>query len=289
MEWTIAGLLAWAANYFAEKGIATPRLDAELLLAKVLKVGRVQLYTQFDKPLTEAELATFKVLVKRRAEREPLAYIVGEREFFSLPFLVNASVLVPRPETEELVERALHFFKGRAEAPLLALDLATGSGCILVSLLHHWKNASGMGVDISGGALEVAERNADRHGVATRATWLQQDLSTVWPSALEGPFDLISANLPYVSEEEWRELEPELKNYEPKQALVPGVKGWEAFEWVLPQVETRLQAEGVALFEIGMTQELLLLQKAKQYCPRMAAKVHPDLSGKPRILELKFS
>src|SRR5436190_3613665 len=160
MEWTIAGLLAWAVNYFAERGIASPRLDAELLLARALQTSRVQLYTHFDKPLKEDELAAFKALVKRRAGREPLAYILGEREFFSLPFLVSPEVLVPRPETEDLVERAMEYFEDRKEAPIKVMDLATGSGCILISLLRQWTKAEGLGVDVSEGALKVAQANA---------------------------------------------------------------------------------------------------------------------------------
>jgi len=284
MEWTIAKLIAWAGEYFSDKGIASPRLDAELLLAKSLNRSRVQLYTHFDQPLTETELAAFKELVKRRIAREPLAYIVGEKEFFSLRFQVGPEVLIPRPETEELVERGLEFLKNSPQEKPTLLDLATGSGCILLALLKNLPSASGLGVDASAAALERARQNSEALQVAERCQWLEADLCEAWPQALSGPFDLITANLPYVSEEEWLDLEPELKEFEPKSALVPGPSGLEAFAWVLPQLESRLRDSGICLLEIGMSQAEAVLEQARTSCPALQGKVHLDLSGRPRIL-----
>jgi release factor glutamine methyltransferase len=286
MQWTIAKILDWAAGYFSEKGIDSPRLDAELLLGRALDLERVQLYVQFDRPLEEAELAGFKALVRRRASREPLAYILGTKEFYSLAFQVTPAVLIPRPETEELVERGLRHLKQYSSSNPSVLDLATGSGCILISILKNFPAARGMGVDVSAAALELARQNAVAHGLADRISWIPQDLHQTWPSELQGPFALITANLPYVSEGEYSNLEPELRDHEPRIALVPGPTGTEAFAWVLPQLAARLLPGGLALLEMGMEQGEPLLRLAQDLCPGLQAKIHQDLAGRNRFLAL---
>lgn len=289
MDWTIQSLLTWSTEYFSGKQIPSARLDAELLLAHVLKVPRIQLYTQFDRPLQEPELQAFKILLKRRAEREPLAYILGEKEFFSLKFQVSPAVLVPRPETEELVERALAPFKNNSEAEIKILDLATGSGCLLLALLHQLPKAQGIGVDISHEALEVAAANGKILGLEGRVEWLCHDLAQEWPEEISGPFDLITANLPYVSEAEYVELQPEIRLHEPKVALVPGPEGTEAFHWVLPQLARRLKLGGLALLEIGEGQGKTILDLVKKLSPQATAEIFKDLSGQERILIISSS
>ncbi len=283
-------MLQWATGFFQEKGIDSPRLDAELLLGKILGLTRLQLYTQFDRPLDETELKNFKNLLKRRAAREPLAYILGEKEFFSLSLRVTPQVLIPRPETEELVERGLNFLKKNIDqgkgGHLHILDLATGSGCILVALLKNLPGARGWGVDQSVSALEVAEENAGRHELQDRVTWIQHDLRQRWPAELEGPFDLITANLPYVSEQQYEQLQPEIRSFEPRAALVPGPEGIEAFRWVLPELPRHLKNDGLALFEIGEDQGMSVLQLAQQLSPRFSAKVFPDLASRDRVLAI---
>ncbi|MFO1463095.1 MAG: peptide chain release factor N(5)-glutamine methyltransferase [bacterium] len=286
MDWDIKKILDWSTEFFQKKGVDAPRLNAELLLGRALGLGRVQLYVQFDRPLNEAELAAFKTLVQRRAAREPLAYILGEREFFSLRFEVTPATLIPRPETEELVERGLAFLQERQIAASRILDVATGSGCILISLLHALPTARGLGFDVSPAALEVARRNAAAHGVAARAEFQFHDLCQPWPEWAQGPFDLICANLPYVSESEWQGLAPEVRDHEPKAALVPGPEGLEHFAALLPQIPPRLAPEGLALLEIGMEQGPALLAMAQRFCTELQARVLPDLSGRPRRLEL---
>ncbi len=290
MNWTIQKIINWSQNYLQEKGVENPRLDAELLLEEVLSISRIQLYTQWDRPLNADELAKYKVLIKRRAQREPLAYILGKREFYSLDFKVSPAVLVPRPETEELVEHALHFLKAQKEAPLKLLDLYTGSGCILTSLLKHLPASFGTGVDCSAAALELAQINAVTHHVNERVDWLEADLSQTWPSKiLEAKFDLITANPPYIAEAEWTTLQEEVQFYEPKIALISGPHGSEAYEAMLQNLEKILAPHGLFICEIGMDQGLTLQQKAQSLLPQWNTSILKDLSGKDRFLKMMRS
>ncbi|MCB1214349.1 MAG: peptide chain release factor N(5)-glutamine methyltransferase [Deltaproteobacteria bacterium] len=280
--YTIDKLISWTSDYFKKQGIDSPRLDAELLLAHSLKVSRVQLYVDWNKPLQEAELSTFKTLLKARAAHEPLAYLIGEKEFFSLKFKVNPATLIPRPETEHLVEEGLVFLKDRPKSHLL--DLATGSGCILLSLLKHEPSAQGLGVDISKAALEVAVENASHLSLSGQVKWQQLDLREAidWNQS----FDLITANLPYVSESEYQSLAEDIKKYEPKQALVPGPSGLESFDWVFTFLPKILKQGGMALFEIGDNQGEALLAKTQDYFPTWQKTLLKDLAGKDRVLKL---
>lgn len=288
MEWNVLKLLQWSEGFLRDKGIESPRLDAELLLARSLGMDRVQLYVQFDRPLREEELAAFKILLKRRAGREPLAYILGEREFFSLPIKVNPSVLVPRPETEELVERALSRLRARdnsASGAFRILDLATGTGCLLLALLKNLPAARGVGLDISAAALATAADNAARLETAERVSWLEADLARNWAEKVEGPFDLITANPPYVAEAEWAALAPEVRDFEPKAALVPGPEGIESFSWILPHLAALLKPDGCAFLEIGWTQGERLVALAERTKPDFKAEIFKDLAGKDRIFQ----
>lgn len=286
MDWNIQNLIQWTSDYLKEKGISSPRLDAELLLAQVLQLERIQLYTQFDRPLQEMELQSFKALLKRRAGREPLAYILGEKEFYSLGLQVNPSVLIPRPETEALVEMGLSHLGNHGPPPWRLLDLATGTGCVLLALLKLLPEARGIGADISPGALEVAAENARRFHLEDRVRWIPQDLAQGWDAELAGPFDLITANLPYVPAAEFAGLEPEIRDYEPREALVPGPGGLEAFAWVLPKLASRLKPGGLALLEFGAGQEEKLGTLCRTLTPELSVGIHRDLAGRPRVLAL---
>lgn len=291
MNWTILKLLQWSEEFLRGKGVESPRLDAELLLGRVLDLPRVQLYAQFDRPLAEAELGAFKALLTRRASREPLAYILGEKEFFSLRLAVNTSVLIPRPETEELVERGLDHLKALRAAgatEFSVLDLATGSGCALIAVLKNFPEASGLGLDVSTAALEVAQANAVAHGLSDRAAFRRADLSQGWETGLSGRFHLVLANLPYVSESDWSSLEPEIRDFEPKLALVPGPEGTEALAWVLPKLEGILAPSGAAWLEIGMDQGPGALAAAGGLGPGLSAEVQRDLSGRDRFIKIGF-
>lgn len=286
MTWTIQKLLDWATNYFQEKAIETPRLDAELLLADILQLERIQLYTQFDRPLNELELAGFKSLLKRRIVREPLAYLLGKKEFYSLDFYVGPGVLVPRPETEEIVERGLNFIRTLEGVVPRFLDLATGSGCLLLALLKHHSQGLGIGIDLSPKALGFAQKNAEFHGLGKQVEWQCKDLKEDWDSELLPPFHLITANLPYISAAEYETLMPEVRDYEPKIALVPGQQGTEAFDWILPSVSKLLASPGLALLEMGADQADVLLANSQSLCPNLQASVLQDYSGRDRILQL---
>lgn len=341
MTWTIQKLISWSTEYLKDRGVEKPRLDVELLLAPILRKDRLGLYTHFDQPLQEQELQTFKALLKRRALREPLAYILGEKEFYSLKFKVTQETLIPRPETEQLVELGVEFLlKTFSEkpptpsSPIKILDLATGSGCVLIALLFNlissgrgrpmglpqkgkgghtgpslletsndleknknqknFRNimqdlvAEGLGVDFNENTLQVARENAERHGLSPQTRWLKHDLSQTWPKELEGPFALITANLPYVSAVEHQTLQPEVRDFEPKAALVPGPSGLEAFHWVLPQLASRLIPGGLALLEIGADQGQALRELAQKLCPELHCEILKDLSGRERVVCLSL-
>ncbi|GAG11493.1 unnamed protein product, partial [marine sediment metagenome] len=218
--WTIGKLIQWTQDYFAGKGIASPRLEAEILLAHALGLKRIELYTGYNRAVPEEKRAGFRDMVRRRARHCPTAYIVGRREFMSLEFRITPDVLVPRPETEFLVEGVLERAPDRS-AELLIADIGTGSGCICVSLATRLGKARFIATDISEAALAVARENAERHGVAGRITFLKGDmLEPLAKKGFEGGINFLLSNPPYVSEEEWPGLMPEVRDYEPKVALL---------------------------------------------------------------------
>jgi release factor glutamine methyltransferase len=209
---TLGEVLAATTDYFARKGIETPRLDAELVLAGALGLSRLELYTGFDKPLTEAELAAARPLVERRGNREPIAYVLGEWGFRRLTLATDARALVPRPETEIVVERALEAIAG-LEVPRVA-DVGTGSGAIALAILDEHPGAIVTATDVASGALALAAENAARLGLSLEL--VEADLL----SGLEGPFDLVVSNPPYVAAGEVESLQPEVRDWEPRVAVV---------------------------------------------------------------------
>ncbi len=245
-SWTVLKVLKWTSSYLAERGIDHGRLDAELLLADLLQLDRVGLYLNFDRPLTADELGRYHDRVGRRARREPLQYILGRAEFWSLPFRVGPAVLVPRPDTEVLVEEAL----ARATPAARILDVGTGSGAIAVSLAHELPLARLTAVDISAAALAVAEQNARDNGVAERIEFVRADLHAL----PEGRFDLVVANPPYISAGELPGLMPEVRDYEPQLALHGGADGLDAYRALSRQAPRLLAAGGWLLFEVGAGQ-----------------------------------
>ncbi|MBR5790888.1 MAG: peptide chain release factor N(5)-glutamine methyltransferase, partial [Phascolarctobacterium sp.] len=219
--WTIMKILNWTKQYFTDKGVENPRLDAEVLLCAVLKCERITLYVDFERPLSDTELAQFKQYVVRRAAHEPLAYILGEKAFMRNMFKVTPDTLVPRPETELLVESIVM----AAEAvggDVKILDIGTGSGAIIVSLLDYLPQAKGVGVDISVGALTVAKENAVAIGVAERAGFLRSDVYSALP--LDKKFDIIVSNPPYIPAADIAGLAKDVQN-EPIGALDGGEDG----------------------------------------------------------------
>jgi release factor glutamine methyltransferase len=208
----LAEVLSGATDYLAARGVESPRLDAERLLARALGVTRMELYTQHDRPLTEAERAAARELVQRRGRREPLAYVLGDWDFRRLTLATDARALVPRPETEVVVERCLSLLD-RVEAPRV-VDVGTGSGAIALALKHERPDARVLATDVSRAALELARGNAERNELDVEL--LETDLL----AGLAGPFDLVVSNPPYVLADELPDLEPEVRDWEPRLALV---------------------------------------------------------------------
>ncbi len=248
--WTIGRLLSWTADYLAKHGSDTPRLDAEVLLAAAKSCRRIELYTAFDEVASQEVRTKFRAMVRERAEGKPVAYLVGHREFFSLDFQITPAVLIPRPETEDLVVRLLDVAKDLArDAPLRVCDMGTGSGIVAVCAAKHLPQAEVTAVDISREAIQVAQNNARKLGLAERIHFVESDLlSALSP---DESFHVICSNPPYVSEEEFEQLPSDVRKYEPYQALVAGPRGTEVIARLVPQAAERLVSGGWLLLEIS--------------------------------------
>lgn len=249
-RWTVLKILKWTTDYFAGKGIDSARLEAELLLAATLELDRVGLYVNFERPLDSAELSAFRERVRRRALREPLQYILGEAEFWSLTFKVNPAVLVPRADTEILVEEALKRIDGAARV----LDVGTGSGAIAISMAHEKAEIQVTALDCSEPALAVARSNASSLGLKERIDFLTGDLAML-PS---GPFELIVSNPPYIPSSDWEKLMPEVRDHEPRLALDGGDDGLHAYRLLAGQAGHLLTPGGWLLVEVGIDQATLV-------------------------------
>lgn len=229
--------------------VDNPRLDAKLLMAEALRVDPGWLFNHIDDPLDLPQIARIEALVRRRCDREPISLILGRREFWSLDFRVTADTLAPRADSETVIEAALALIPDRT-AKLSLLDLGTGTGCLLLALLSELPNASGIGVDRSPAALAVASDNAARLGLAARTRWVESD----WCAAIEGRFDVILANPPYIASAEIDGLAPEVAHYEPRSALDGGVDGLDDYRTLSAQLPSRLAENGIALLEVGVGQ-----------------------------------
>ena len=251
--WRLMDVLKEAALFLETRGVESPRLNAERLLAQVLGIGRVDLYLQFDQPLSPAEREAFKAGLRRRAGGEPLQYILGETEFMSLALAVNPAVLIPRPETEILVEAVLNRFD--AATPVRILDIGTGSGAIAVSLAHFLPEAEVTAVDLSKDALEVARHNAARHGVEARIRFMEADLYDPGLAKLAGsPFDAVVSNPPYVALAEWEGLQVEVRDHEPRLALCDEGDGLSAYRALAAQAVPLLKPGAGLWVEVGDSQ-----------------------------------
>lgn len=274
-NWTIKDLLEWTTRFFTDKGIEEPRLNAEVLLAQVLDKDRVYLYANYFAPVNKNEREQYREFIKRRSNQEPLAYLLERREFMSLDFKVTPAVLIPRPETELLVETVLQ--RANQAKPVAICDVGTGSGAIAVSLAYYLPQAQVTGIDISGPALEVARLNAQQHGVEVR--FLEGDLLS--PLPVQEQFDFICANLPYISEDEYTQLDVQVRDYEPRQALWGFGDGLELYRRLIPQVWTYLRPGGYLLMEIGCGQA----QAVAQLLPSsVKVQVEQDWAGLDRLI-----
>jgi release factor glutamine methyltransferase len=285
--WTVGRLLTWTTDYLKQHGAASPRLDAEVLLAKARGCERIQLYTSFDEEVGEDVRAVFRDHVRRRAAGEPVAYLVGHREFFSLTFRVTRDVLIPRPETEHLVVEVLDLIKLApvAGAPVRLVDVGTGSGAIAVSVAKHAADCHVTAVDISSEAIDVARSNAERHGVADQLDFIVGDLLDSLPA--ERTLDVIASNPPYVSQPEWQQLPPEVRDFEPTLALVGGHSGAEIIARLIPQAAERLRDGGWLVMEISPMIEQAtyqLLADDGRFDPALTTK---DLAGLARVVKAR--
>lgn len=249
-KWTIGSILKWTWQYFSDKGVASPRLDAEVLLCHVLNKDRLYLYVNHDKPLEGHELKSFRDMVKKRAMRLPVAYIVGFKEFMGYNFKVNEHVLIPRPDTEILVETTIEYLP--QEEPKI-LDIGTGSGAIIISLLRQKQDAIGVAVDISTEALAIARLNAECLGVADRLKLTESDVF----AKVEGQFDVIVSNPPYIPVADVKALEEEVKK-EPLKALEGGLDGLDFYRSIIKDAHKYLKPKGFLIFEVGIHQAQLV-------------------------------
>ena len=247
--WTINSLLNWTVNYFKRKNIQSARLDAEVLLSHVLRQERIYLYVHFDEPMEQNELSKFREYVKKRAQHVPIAYIIGEREFMGLPFKVTKDTLIPRPDTEILVENVLNNVDKDKEIEIV--DIGTGSGAIILSLLVNLPKAQGKTVDISSKAIEVAKENAVNLQVNDRCEFFVGDLF----APLNGnKFDLIVSNPPYIPQKDIATLEDDVKEYEPVSALTDGGDGLSYYRRLLSEGKAYIKENGFIALEIGIYQ-----------------------------------
>ncbi|MEK7706347.1 MAG: peptide chain release factor N(5)-glutamine methyltransferase [Myxococcota bacterium] len=279
--WTIAALVRWTQDYFAKHGIDSPRLDAELLLADVLGKDRVYLYTHHDQPLDADERAAFRERVKRRAAHEPVAYILGHREFFGAELEVTPDVLIPRPETEHVVEAALAWAHEHDLSTPRILDLGTGSGAIIIALGLALRQATLVAVDRSAAALDVMRRNLARHGLDERCTVHEGDLFA--PVAGE-VFDLIVSNPPYVEDGARGSLAADVREFEPADALFAGADGLDIVRRIIADAPTYLARPGLLAVEIGSTQAAAVRALAEGSGCYGAITFVRDLQGHERVL-----
>lgn len=276
--WTIRSVLQWTQSYFKEKTLDTPRLDAEWLIGDALKVDRVRLYMDLDRPLTDAELADIRERVRRRGKHEPVAYITGKRGFWKLDLAVDARVLIPRPDTERLVELAVEALQGR-EAPRV-VDVGTGSGAIALSIAQERPDAVVLAIDLSQDALAAAEANAVAAGL-THVTFVQGDV--LGPAHDFRP-DVILSNPPYIPSRECETLMPDVRQFEPRLALDGGADGLVIVRKLVAQAGALLAPGGALLFEIGHDQgeaAAALVQADGRFGE---AAVLKDYGGKDRVV-----
>lgn len=273
-------MVQWMAADFVERDIPSPRLDAELLVAHSLGHDRVGLYLDLERPLNGDELTAIRGLVKRRRSHEPVAYILGKREFVGRPFDVDPAVLIPRPDTETLIERALSLLP--KEEPARLADLCTGSGCIAITLAAERPECEVDASDLSAEALVVAERNRARHGVEARVQLRQGDLWDALPA--EASYDLIASNPPYVTESEWAGLSPDVRAHEPRIALVGGADGLDFYRRLAEHAADRLVRGGHLLLEVGQGQAPAV-EEMLHAAGLAGVRSHDDLGGIARVVE----
>ncbi len=254
--WTVGKLLQWTTQWFNERQVEGGRLAAELLLARAMGCRKIELYTRYENEPTAEQRAAFRELVKQAGAHTPIAYLLRSREFFSLDFAVTPAVLVPRPETEALVQRAIDICRTEADRTWRILDVGTGSGCVAIAIAKYAVNSVVVGSDVSAEALTVAAENVERHAVAERVSLVEADLVSLPVDSIpSGGFDLVVSNPPYIPEGAWAKLAPNVRDHEPRIALVPpSGDGLEIYRRLAAEATAVLAAAGRVLAEIGHDQ-----------------------------------
>ena len=278
--WNIGRLINWTSQYLTESGSDSARLDTEVLLSEVLGCERIMLYTRFEEDPGDNVRAKFRELVKQRAAGCPVAYLVGHKEFFSLKFKVTTDTLIPRPDTEDIVQNVLDLTKGNLVEPNAIADIGTGSGILAVTLARERPQVQFVASDISDAALTIARDNAAFHAVADRIEFRCGDLCTPLENQA---FDVIVSNPPYVSEAEFEQCDRTVKEFEPRQALVAGPTGLEIYQRLVPEAKDRLHPNGWLVLETSP----MLAESLKQLLAEQGYRnvdIKPDHSGNPRVV-----
>lgn len=281
-QWTIKRLLDWTTEFFQKTEGVSPRLEAEMLLAEALECARIDLYTQFDQVPTQERLDRFRAWVKRRSAGEPVAYIVGHKEFYSLRFEVDSNVLIPRPETEHVVVAVLEAAKRIVDRPLRIIDLGTGSGCIAVTLANYLDNCKIAAIDISPEAIAVAKRNAEHHGQLDKIRFFQGNLFDALPVG-SGQVHIVASNPPYIGSDESGTVDRQVSQFEPHVALYAGPDGTQIIQQLVDQSPQILLPGGFLIFEtspIIMDRCLDLIEKSQF----QLTEVVKDIAGHRRVV-----
>ena len=282
--WTIQKLLNWTTEYLTNKDVDSPRLSAEMLLSHTLGLKRIELYTQFDKQVPQQQLDLLHGLVKRAGLHEPVAYLTGKTEFYSLELDITADCLIPRPETELLVQRAIEFLRTRSDIQYIC-DLCTGSGCIAVAIAKNFPEARVSATDISAAALEVAARNVEKHRLKEHVRLLCGDLFEPIIQQLDAnQFDLIVCNPPYVNTADYEKLEKNVKDYEPKSALLAGTDGMDVYRKIIDKVYEFLKPGAALMLEIGYSQGPAVRKLLEQTGAFAQIKIEKDHHDNDRVI-----
>jgi release factor glutamine methyltransferase len=287
--WTVRRILEWTSGFFTRKNLDAPRLSAELLLSHVLAAPRIKLYTEYERPLTEQELTRMRTLVQRASDEEPIAYLTGRAHFFNLEFEVTRDVLIPRPDTETLVENVLQTVRHQPgmESPRV-IDLCTGSGCIAAAIAHHLKTAMVLAIDISPPAVKVARQNVERLGLNDRVTVEEGDLFSPLQHMVDvQPFNLIVSNPPYIRTSDLASLDRSVRQYEPLQALDGGLDGLTLHRRILDEAADRLLPGGRVYLEIAFDQGDLAREMGGNYGDFDEVRILKDFGGRDRVLTLR--
>lgn len=284
---TVATLLRAASDIFAQAPVCspTPKLDARILLMYAADKNEGDLIAQADELIPSARVKIFEDMVARRILREPIAYIIGYRDFWKSRFKVTPDVLIPRPDSEILIETALKLRPPAQKDVMNILDLGVGSGCLLGSLLAEYSHSNGIGVDASFEAAKIALENLQINAISTRAMVVMGH----WLDAICGPFDLIIANPPYIAQEDYKELEPEIRNFEPRSALVSPESGQADYEMILSNCLDKIASKGLILLEIGDGQAGFLDRLSQKLFKDCAINIHKDLAGLERCLSIDLA